>query len=349
MSDNVFVHPAQEANRVSVATDEIDDGLGNKTHYPIYKTAFGTADSVTQVDLSNPLPVTASSLPLPADAATQTTLAAVLAELALKADLTEIQPVSASWANPVFTPDFLIEVQKGNIAGHSIVHKYGRNGAVPNGSWAFVGVLGAVNHLSTPTTVRIKAGGNAADVAGGAGCREITVQGIDSTLAEISETIVTAGASASSATTASFWRVHRVKDPIVGTYGAANTGDIVIENSGGGTDLVMVAADEGQSQYAGFTIPTGKTGYIQTITITVNASKPANIRMFYRSNITDTTAPMTGKALKLNLDGIDGVFNFRPASPLSPIPALTDIWFEAYGNGNASAVSVDFEILLVDD
>ena len=34
--------------------------------------------------------------------------------------------------------DFLIEVAKGNVAGHSLVHKFGRNAAVPNGSWEFV-------------------------------------------------------------------------------------------------------------------------------------------------------------------------------------------------------------------
>ena len=37
--------------------------------------------------------------------------------------------------------DFLIEVQKGNVVGHSMVHKFGRNDAVPNGSWAFVNLL----------------------------------------------------------------------------------------------------------------------------------------------------------------------------------------------------------------
>jgi len=33
------------------------------------------------------------------------------------------------------TADFLIEVQKGNVKGHSLVHKFGRNDAVPNNSW----------------------------------------------------------------------------------------------------------------------------------------------------------------------------------------------------------------------
>jgi len=65
--------------------------------------------------------------------------------------------------------DFLIEVQKGNIAGHSMVHKFGRNDNVPMNSWEFINLLGFTDWpLSAPTTVRIKAGGDAADVAGGA-------------------------------------------------------------------------------------------------------------------------------------------------------------------------------------
>lgn len=49
-----------------------------------------------KADLSETQPVSAASLPLPTGAATQTTLAALLTELQLKADLTETQPVSAA-------------------------------------------------------------------------------------------------------------------------------------------------------------------------------------------------------------------------------------------------------------
>lgn len=49
-----------------------------------------------KADLTETQPVSVASLPLPSGAATQTTLAALLAELQLKADLTETQPVSVS-------------------------------------------------------------------------------------------------------------------------------------------------------------------------------------------------------------------------------------------------------------
>jgi hypothetical protein len=47
-----------------------------------------------KADLTQVQPISATALPLPTGAATQTTLASLLTELQLKADLTETQPVS---------------------------------------------------------------------------------------------------------------------------------------------------------------------------------------------------------------------------------------------------------------
>ncbi len=246
--------------------------------------------------------------------------------------------------------DFLIEVQKGNVPGHSIIHKFGRNDAVANATWEIISELGgATAFLAAATTVRIKAGGNAADTAAGAGAREVTVRGVDDNLAEISEAIATAGASASSNTTASFWRVHRAWVSSAGTYATPyNTAAIVIENSGGGTDLIQVGAEEGQSEAAVYTIPTGKTGYFLGAHIQVDSGKAADLRMFQRRTFNDVTAPVTSRRLVIHLDGVLGVEPFSPRSPIV-FPALTDLWWEAEGAGAQTEVSVDFELLLVDD
>lgn len=42
--------------------------------------------------------------------------------------------------NPLFTRDFLIEVAEGNIPGHSIINKYGRNPNIPNAVGTFEAV-----------------------------------------------------------------------------------------------------------------------------------------------------------------------------------------------------------------
>ena len=245
--------------------------------------------------------------------------------------------------------DYLIEVARGNVPGASLVHKFGRNAAVPNGSFELISLLSSTaSFLAAATTVRIKAGGNGADDTAGAGAQEITVVGIDDNLVEVTETIATAGASASSATTALFWRIYRIYVSAVGTYGVANTAAITLENSGGGTDLIMIATGEGQSQYGGFTIATATTGYLMSVLLTVDAAKAADVKMMTRANFNDVAAPMPGLRLKNYWDGILGTLVFKPRSPIV-VSALTDIWFEAQGGGAGTEVSVDFELLLIDD
>jgi hypothetical protein len=249
------------------------------------------------------------------------------------------------------TENFYLEVAKGNVPGHSLVHKFGRNDSVPNGSWAFVTLLGQTAWpLSAATTVRIKAGGNAADTAAGAGAREITVQGIvATTFDEEAETIAPAGASASTATSKSFWRVHRKWVSSAGTYGSANTGAIVLENGAGGTDIITMAAGEGQTQDALFTVPADKTGFLASVHVTTDSAKPVDVRCWVRENMDDTTAPVTSKRLKLFWDGIANSFNYRPYSPELSIMEKSDIWFEAQAGAGGGEVSIDFELLLVDN
>lgn len=250
-----------------------------------------------------------------------------------------------------FSRDFLCEVQKGNIAGHTMVHKFGRNDGVPNGSWEHVSLtpFAITNFRTSAVAMRVKAGGDVNDTAAGTGAREVTIQGIDSTFAEVSEAVATTGAAASAATTATFWRVHRAWVSKSGTYTGANTGAVVIEDSGGGADFITIAASEGQTQYAGYTVPTGKTAYLLSVHISVDVAKTANVSMFTRADIDTVAAPFKPKRLKLWWDGVQGVADYRPNGPELSIPAKSDIWFEAYGDGAASEVCVDFELLLVDD
>jgi len=245
--------------------------------------------------------------------------------------------------------EYFTEVCKGNVTGQDCIHKFGANDSVPNGTWAFVSTLGQTTFpLTAATTVRVKAG-NAADTAAGAGAREVTVQGIDDSFNEVIEAIATAGGSASSATTASFWRVHRMWVSSAGTYEGNNTGDVVIENSAGGTDIITMSAGDGQTLDAVWTVPIGKTAYLISAHITVDATKPADVRIYTRENMDDTSVPVTAKRLKKHFIGLETPYVYRPSGANTSVNAKGDIWAEARGGGAASAVSVDFELLIIDD
>jgi len=243
--------------------------------------------------------------------------------------------------------DYFVEVQRGNIAGQVVVNKFGRNESVPNGSWVLVSPSAPSGAFPVSgVSVRIKSGGDAADTAAGAGAREITVIGIDTNFEESTEIMITSGVNASAYTTTSFWRVYRAYVSSVGTYGGNNVADITIEN---GLDALVIMAGEGQTQHGAFTVPIGKVGYLLTVDIDADAGKAADFRLFIRENFNVITAPMPASRVRLHWDGVIGHVNYRPRSPSIVIPQCSDIWIEAEGDGANTDVSVDFEILLIDD
>ncbi len=255
-----------------------------------------------------------------------------------------------SFAQRTFTRDYLIEVQRGNISGVTVVHKFGRNDAVASATWEGIGLLSEpFTFLTGATTVKIKAGGHANDDASGSGAQSVLLVGLDSNGNEVEETLITAGAAESADSNTSFWRVYRIYIPDggVGTYGGANAAAITIENSGGGTDLIMIATDEGQSQYGAYAIPSGNSGFLLSVEVEADTAKPADFRMFTRSNLTDASTPFSPKRIRLHFDGIDGPDTHDPNSPMFVMDELTDIWMEAEGAGNNTEVSVDMEILLI--
>ena len=230
------------------------------------------------------------------------------------------EPVAVSYTSS----DFYTEVVKGNIPGHSIIHKFGRNDAVASGVWERVALLSVpAFHLSAATTVRIKAGGNANDTAAGTGAREVTVEGLDASGNSLSETIATNGIAASASTTGSFLRDFRAYVSAVGTYSTTpttgtNQAAITIENTAGTQDLISIAQYEGQSQYCGYTIPAGKTGYLLSALITVDSNKTADAKIITRAGITDAAAPFSSLRIRNYWDGVTGVLPFHPKSPIGP-------------------------------
>ncbi len=246
--------------------------------------------------------------------------------------------------------DYFIEVQRGNIEGHTVVHKFGSNTSIKNGVWDIVSSSSPSGTFpASGVKVRIKAGGNVADTVDGIGAHDIHIIGINTDLIEVRENIVTSGANASLLTTNNFWRIYRAHVLTVGTYTGSNVGDIVIEDSDGNNDMLTITAEEGQTQHGAFSIPLGKTGYLISVTPESDSSKAADFRVFIRENFNVTSGNISPKRLVLYFDGVLGQFSSNKATPNIKLNSLTDIWVEAEGGGANTEVSIDFEILLIDD
>ena len=225
-------------------------------------------------------------------------------------------------------------------------NQFGRALGIPLNTYKAVSNLGVFNWLEAPTTVRIKAGGNVNDTAAGTGAQSVTITGLDTNQDLKSETITTNGASASSSTTALFWRVFLMEVTTVGTYTGSNTGDIILENTAGDTDLIKIVATEGKSKYGAFSIPKGFTGYLRNVVIDVDGNKNADVKCFRRDNFTNISTP-TAAIEELFYDGVSGSKPDNPDYPLLRADALSDIWFEAAGAGGDADISVRFGVFYV--
>ena len=224
--------------------------------------------------------------------------------------------------------------------------KFGRNESVTNGGWSPIVSSGTLNFLTAADTVRVKAGGNAADTSAGAGARTVTVVGLNSSWKLDSETLTLAGASASSSSSKSFIRVFRAYVATCGTYGGANTGAIVIESTGG-TALLTVPAGDGQSQHCQYTVPDGSSMRIVRVEAQVPSAKDADLRLMVRQNADTVAAPFSPARVVGFRDGIaasdvNGVY----AEGLN-LPPRTDVWIEAYGNGAGVSAIAEFDFYLI--
>lgn len=248
--------------------------------------------------------------------------------------------------------DPALDTSRGTIGGRSTVNKFGANPDVTASTTEAVTFMGTINFLQAATTVRIKAGGNVNDTAAGTGARSITVVGLDSNFAEASAVIATNGASASSATATSFWRIFRAYVTDSGTYAGvgagANAGNITVENSAGGTDIITIEAGQGQTQYSGYTVPAGKTAYLTNYYIAVDTAKAATLALYQRLEADDVATPFRGKRLVARVIGLVGS-TFRQYDAYPSFPAKTDLWWEvSTGSGAAAACVVSYDLILVD-
>ena len=244
--------------------------------------------------------------------------------------------------------DFYTEVMKGNIPGHSMVHKFGRRASVANGAWNGLLTANATYVLlSSAATLRLAAG-DVNDDAGGTGAQSVHIYGLSATGTLQDEIIVTNGTTISASSASTYTRCFRVHVEDCGAYGGYNAGAVTVETTGG-TDIIEIVAGEGQTQYGGYTIPLGYTGYLTFVNFTVDSGKVANCRIRTRENYLDATDPFEPMRIRLNFDGIIGSFSYKPRGPEMVLSALTDITAEAYGSGGTASVSVNFEILLVED
>jgi hypothetical protein len=245
-----------------------------------------------------------------------------------------------------------LDIARGLASGCRSFNKFGRNIAIGS-NFTPVTRSGFYRTPKWPDSVllRIKAGGNANDTANGSGGREVTLIGLNPAGELISETLATAGASASAATTQAFMRLTDAYVSKSGTYATQTAGShastIVIENAAGGEDWATIAdgaLGRGKTEMAAYTTPRDRSAALRNVTISSDADKKANIVLYKRENILETAAPYTSMLLVTEYPQSSGLIDVVFDPPLY-FPPLCDFGFLANVSASTVDVSVNMDIV----
>ena len=249
--------------------------------------------------------------------------------------------------------DFGVDIVKGEVPGHTVIHKFGRNSAV---SSSFVPICES-GFFRTPTTNTALevVSTDADDNASGAGARTIYYEGLQmqsGSLVVVSDVVELDGTTAV-ALPDSLIRLYRWYVASSGVYAsqsvASHQGDISIQESGAGNVWSKIAINtfgRGQSQIGAYTVPTGYIAFMTDITSSVESDKEAEILLFQRNGVLNTTAPYNPIRLVTEISSAKGVQSINFSSPLK-FEEETDMIFFAKQKKGDSPATIDFTLYLV--
>lgn len=230
------------------------------------------------------------------------------------------------------TPNVYLDIARGSISNSKIVHKFGANfdidqGTDPESVWSGGGVYPWASLSSAQTIYCLST--DAGDTT------TLTIQGLDANYDEISETVTLTGTSAVT-TSNTFLRVFRM------TYDATNVGTITARTvSASGTVVAQIDAGYAQTLMAVYTVPAGFTAYLVALDATIDGTKTCQMLMYHR---------LFGKPFRIaHIAESDGHYRYDFTAPLT-VPEKTDIDIRINEvSGNDARVTANFDLVLIKD
>lgn len=273
------------------------------------------------------------------------------------------QPQSTVDATPTRqATEIDLDFARRHIPGGRSFFFFGHNDAVGT---SYVDIWPGNTDLNWQTTAaKIKVqSSDAADTSDGAGVRSIEIHGLSATGVDQSEVIAMNGTTAVESVL-TYIRINKMHNETVGTYGGSHQGDIEcrVTNAtfANGALLSKMVGEEGSAgddpQYGlgeasnGYwTVPLGKVLYITNITVNVQAgtNKSADVVLYEREGILDTSAPMDPRRIIWNRFDIEGAHTEIFKSHIK-IKQLTDLWFRAEAEAASTRIDVKCHFYLLD-
>ena len=240
-----------------------------------------------------------------------------------------------TFKNYLWDEEFDLNVARGKVRGASTIHKFG---ATPSQSinttasvWDKGDTLYPWSAFDT-AGVLVVAQANASDNG-----KTLTVQGLDGDFNLVSENF-TLSSSGTVTGTQTFKRVYRgfLTD-------GTNVGQINV--SRGGTQVLRILADAGQTLMAVYTVPAGYTGYLYQGIASAQSGADATGFMYVRYNTVGTTFRV---AHSFEVSGDGGPYNYKFSFP-QELPEKTDIDVRLTTRSNNGRFTAAFDILLIQD
>jgi hypothetical protein len=248
--------------------------------------------------------------------------------------------------------DFFIEVTKGNVPGHSVIHRFGH----ANIGTTFTPVTHSTVYQTPTAAVALEiVSADADDTSAGAGARTVWIQGLDINGDFVTQTVALNGLTAVAIPT-SLWRLLDWQVVTTGTYGTtaigSHQGTLTIRVASAGATWSLLEATpfpSGKSEISWYTVPNGYRAYLFFQSIDVDSTKAADVIFLERPDADIVTAPFSAMYEVAEFVGIAGIGTADNNFPVNGLEAMTDFGYIAKVTSGTADVSVEYEILLIKD
>lgn len=250
--------------------------------------------------------------------------------------------VSVNKSDNLIVADFLTEVAKGNIPGHTLVNRIGYNPDIDSGASETIWNGGTIYAFPASAGVIACSSGSALDTAAGTGARTVLIEGLNASYETITETVTLDGVVPVN-TSASFLRVSRVSVMTAGST-AANQGELSFTIAA--VSVATIPVGNNRSAIGIYTVPAGKIAYL----LDLNVQQSNNSA----SSISGAVWATEGESLIfLRRDSFgghsqSGGMTKRYIAPIA-FPEKSDIRIDAIAGANNNEVHASFNLLLVDN
>ena len=239
--------------------------------------------------------------------------------------------------NYLWDEEFDLNVARGKVRGASQIHKFG---ATPSQSVNTTATLWDKEDTLYPWSAFDTAGVLVVGAVGAAdNGKELTIQSLDENFELASETFTLSSAGTVTGTQ-TFKRVYR------GFISTSATNETEINVTRGGTEVLRILADAGQTLMAVYTVPAGYTGYLYHGNASAQGTAHGTGYMYVRYNTTGN-AFRVGHTFEVNGNG--GAYDYKFSFP-QELPEKTDIDIRMKtGVSNNGRFTAAFDILLIKD